>query len=75
MLCPIVQVKDACYAAGQPAPYLHVALALSGLEGTTKRLAKDGTLANMFRTLMDLSSSQDLLQAAYLLCGQVREQG
>ncbi|KAK3285179.1 hypothetical protein CYMTET_7194 [Cymbomonas tetramitiformis] len=58
-------VEDACWQAGESAPYLHLARALASLEGTTKRLRIGDILTNTFRSLLALSP-QDLTPAVYL---------
>ena len=45
-----VQAVD--WAEGTPAPYLVVARAFAGMEGTTKRLLKDEVLGELFRAVL-----------------------
>lgn len=45
----------AIWLEGQPAPYLHVSRALAAMDSTTKRLRISDVIANMFRSLLELS--------------------
>jgi DNA ligase-1 len=52
VLLPVQQydpVRQACWAAGQPVPYLHLARAFQAIDTTTKRLKIGDALTNMFR--------------------------
>ena len=40
------------WAEGTPAPYLVIARAFAGMEGTTKRLLKDEVLVELFRAIL-----------------------
>lgn len=61
-------ISHACWSAGQPLPYLHIALAFAAVDSTTKRLKIADALTNMFRSIIALSA-EDLTAAAYLACG------
>ncbi|KAK9829240.1 hypothetical protein WJX72_004715 [[Myrmecia] bisecta] len=63
-------VKMACWQAGQPTPYLHIANGLQAMERTTKRLRIGDAIANIFRSILALAP-EDLLQAAYLVIGKL----
>ena len=45
----------AIWEEGQAAPYLHVGRALAAMDSTTKRLRISDVIANMFRSLLELS--------------------
>jgi hypothetical protein len=52
VLLPVQQydpVRHACWQAGQPVPYLHLARAFQAIDTTTKRLRIADALTNMFR--------------------------
>ncbi|PSC70071.1 DNA ligase [Micractinium conductrix] len=61
----------ACWAPGEPAPYLHLARALELMDGTTKRLHISDVLTNCFRSLVALRPRGELAAAAYLACGRI----
>jgi hypothetical protein len=61
-------VTSACWSAGQPVPYAHVAMAFAALDSTDKRLVKGDVLFNMFSSILALTP-EDLLPATYLMCG------
>jgi hypothetical protein len=44
-----LQVAHACFSYGQEAPYAHIAYTLAACDSTTKRLAIQDALTNMFR--------------------------
>eukprot|EP00198_Chlamydomonas_reinhardtii_P008670 XP_001698007.1 predicted protein [Chlamydomonas reinhardtii] len=56
-----------------PTPYLHVALCLSALSSTTKRLAISDALTNMFRSVLAAADDpgRDLVAALYLVTGRI----
>ncbi|KAL6766970.1 LIG6 [Auxenochlorella protothecoides x Auxenochlorella symbiontica] len=60
----------ACWSAGEPTPYLHLARAFEAAEATTKRLRVGDILTNMFRSVLALSPD-DLVATAYLATGKV----
>ena len=60
----------ACWAAGEPAPYLHVAATCEAVVGTRSRLLIGVALTNCFRSLIALSPD-DVLPALYLITGRV----
>jgi DNA ligase-1 len=62
-------LDHAVWSAGQSAPYLALALALSAVDGTSKRNQMALGMTNFFRSLMLLSPG-DVVPAAYLLCGE-----
>lgn len=45
----------ACWQAGQPVPYLHIANGLQAMESTTKRLRIGDAIANLFRSVLALT--------------------
>jgi hypothetical protein len=55
LLCVVCQVRHACWAAGQPTPYLHIASALQAMDSTTKRLRIADVASNMFRSVLALT--------------------
>jgi hypothetical protein len=61
--------NHAVWSPGQPAPYLALALTLAAVDATSKRTQMALALTNFFRSLM-LLSPQDVVPAAYLLCGE-----
>ena len=63
-------VKDAGFKAGADVPYLVLAQTFEKIEGTTLRLAKTEYLANLFRSIIQLTP-RDLLPAIYLILGKV----
>eukprot|EP00611_Tribonema_gayanum_P010884 TRINITY_DN209_c1_g1_i2.p1 TRINITY_DN209_c1_g1~~TRINITY_DN209_c1_g1_i2.p1 ORF type:complete len:395 (-),score=110.70 TRINITY_DN209_c1_g1_i2:222-1406(-) len=65
-------VNDACWTAGEPPPFMHLAAAFESLAATTKRLKKADILANCFRSLLALTP-EDLLPAVFLSCNKVAE--
>jgi ATP-dependent DNA ligase I len=60
----------ACWRAGQPAPYAHLASTCAALCSTKSRLAIAQMLTNSFRALVRLSP-QDVLPSLCLLTGNV----
>ena len=52
--------KMACWEAGQPVPYLHIARGLAALDSTTKRLKIGDALANLFRAIIELTPGMSL---------------
>ncbi|KFM27440.1 DNA ligase 1 [Auxenochlorella protothecoides] len=68
----------ACWSAGEPTPYLHLARAFEAAEATTKRLRVGDILTNMFRSVrvrpsgvVMALSPDDLVATAYLATGKV----
>jgi len=62
-------VDHAVWGVNQPAPYLALAVTLAAVDSTTKRNQIALGMTNFFRSLM-LLSPQDVVPAAYLLCGE-----
>ncbi|KAG2439579.1 hypothetical protein HXX76_004931 [Chlamydomonas incerta] len=65
---------SAAAAGGRgPTPYLHVALCLSALSSTSKRLAMADALTNMFRSVLAAADDpgRDLVAALYLVTGRI----
>ena len=62
--------QHACWRAGQPAPYAHLAATCAALCATRSRLSKTQILTNSFRALLHLSP-QDVLPSLCLLTGSV----
>ena len=61
MCCPQpVQAVD--WPEGTPAPYLAVARAVAGMEGTTKRLLKDEVLVELFSAILQRCPGEASLQ-------------
>eukprot|EP00850_Spirogloea_muscicola_P002495 SM000009S23624 [mRNA] locus=s9:1126881:1136155:- [translate_table: standard] len=58
-------VEHACWSAGEPAPYLHLARTFEVLEKESGRLKSTDMLCNMFRSLLALTPA-DVLPALYL---------
>ncbi|XP_077243975.1 DNA ligase 6-like isoform X2 [Tasmannia lanceolata] len=63
-------VEHACWSAGQPAPYLHLARTFDLLEQERGKIKATGMLCNMFRSLLALSP-QDVLPAVYLCTNKI----
>lgn len=63
-------VGHACWRAGEPMPYLHIARAFEAAESTTKRLRIGDVFCNMFRSVLALSPDE-LVQVAYLTTGKI----
>ncbi|XP_013165316.1 PREDICTED: DNA ligase 1 [Papilio xuthus] len=63
-------VKDACWTAGQPVPYLALARTLEAVEATSARLKMVDILSNYFRSVIALTP-QDLLPSIYLCLNQL----
>jgi len=62
--------RHACWPAGSPAPYLHVAATCAAVSATRSRIAIAASLTNFFRALLS-NDTAALLPALYLLCGRV----
>ncbi|XP_058087232.1 DNA ligase 6 [Magnolia sinica] len=65
--CP---VENACWRAGQPAPYLHLARTFDLVGGERGKIKATGMLCNMFRSLLALSP-EDVLPAVYLCTNKI----
>lgn len=63
-------ISDACWAEGQPVPYLALAKTLEAIEETSSRLKIVETLANYFRSVMALTPD-DLLPSVYMCLNQL----
>ena len=63
-------VADAGFKKGEDVPYLVLAQTFEKIEGTTLRLEKTEYLANLFRSIIQLTP-RDLLPAIYLIIGKV----
>jgi DNA ligase-1 len=60
--------SHACWVNSESAPFHHLSRALELVSSTTKRLEKERILVNAFRSLLCLSSKEDVLFAV-MLCG------
>jgi len=60
----------ACWAAGQPTPYLHLARTFAAVSSTTKRIATRDAFVNCFHAIFWLAP-EDMLPAVYLACGKL----
>ncbi|KAJ0971603.1 hypothetical protein J5N97_019562 [Dioscorea zingiberensis] len=63
-------VEHACWNAGQPAPYLHMARTFDLVEREKGKLRTTTMLCNMFRSLIALSP-EDVLPAVYLCTNRI----
>lgn len=63
-------ISDACWAEGQPVPYLALAKTLEAIEQTSSRLKIVEILANYFRSVMALTP-EDLLPSVYMCLNQL----
>ncbi|XP_039122272.1 DNA ligase 6 isoform X1 [Dioscorea cayenensis subsp. rotundata] len=63
-------VEHACWNAGEPAPYLHLARTFDLVEREKGRLKTSIMLCNMFRSLIALSP-EDVLPAVYLCTNRI----
>ncbi|KAJ4847523.1 hypothetical protein Tsubulata_003941 [Turnera subulata] len=63
-------VKHACWMAGQPAPYVHLAQTFELVEAEKGRIKATSILCNMFRSLLALSPD-DVLPAVYLCTNKI----
>ncbi|KAL6614720.1 hypothetical protein ACP70R_036990 [Stipagrostis hirtigluma subsp. patula] len=63
-------VEHACWTAGQPAPYLHLARTFDLVEGEKGKIKTTAILCNMFRSLLALSPD-DVLPAVYLCTNKI----
>ncbi|KAL6845272.1 hypothetical protein ACP4OV_024767 [Aristida adscensionis] len=63
-------VEHACWTAGQPAPYLHLARTFDLVEGEKGKIKTTAILCNMFRSLLALSPD-DVLPAVYLCANKI----
>ncbi|XP_062206534.1 DNA ligase 6 isoform X2 [Phragmites australis] len=63
-------VEHACWTAGQPAPYLHLARTFDLVEREKGKIKTTAILCNMFRSLLALSPD-DVLPAVYLCTNKI----
>ncbi|XXG83806.1 hypothetical protein AAC387_Pa10g1480 [Persea americana] len=63
-------VDHACWKAGQPAPYLHLARTFDLVEQEKGKIKGTRMLCNMFRSLLALSP-EDVLPAVYLCTNKI----
>ncbi|KAK9116185.1 hypothetical protein Sjap_015132 [Stephania japonica] len=63
-------VEHACWRAGEPAPYLHLARTFDLVERERGKIKATGILCNMFRSLLVLSP-KDVLPAVYLCTNKI----
>lgn len=63
-------VEHACWKAGEPAPYLHLARTFDLVEREKGKLKTTAVLCNMFRSLLALSPD-DVLPAVYLCTNKI----
>uniref|UniRef100_A0A0E0JMJ9 DNA ligase (ATP) n=1 Tax=Oryza punctata TaxID=4537 RepID=A0A0E0JMJ9_ORYPU len=63
-------IEHACWTAGQPAPYLHLARTFDLIEREKGKIKITAMLCNMFRSLLALSPD-DVLPAVYLCTNKI----
>ncbi|XP_012701845.1 DNA ligase 6 isoform X2 [Setaria italica] len=63
-------IEHACWAAGQPAPYLHLARTFNLVEKEKGKIKTTAAFCNMFRSLLALSPD-DVLPAVYLCTNKI----
>lgn len=63
-------VEHACWTAGQPAPYLHLARTFDLVEKEKGKIKTTAMFCNMFRSLLALSPD-DVLPAVYLCTNKI----
>ncbi|KAJ1284834.1 hypothetical protein BS78_03G235400 [Paspalum vaginatum] len=63
-------VEHACWTAGQPAPYLHLARSFDLVEKEKGKIKTTAIFCNMFRSLLALSPD-DVLPAVYLCTNKI----
>ncbi|KAJ4821469.1 DNA ligase [Rhynchospora pubera] len=63
-------VMHACWKAGEPAPYLHLARTLNLVEQEKGKIKTTAMFCNMFRSLLALSP-EDVLPAVYLCTNKI----
>ncbi|CAL9159626.1 unnamed protein product [Musa hybrid cultivar] len=63
-------IEHACWKAGEPAPYLHLALTFDLVEQVRGKIKTTSMLSNMFRSLLALSPD-DVLPALYLCTNKI----
>ncbi|CAM0882158.1 unnamed protein product [Alopecurus aequalis] len=63
-------IEHACWTAGQPAPYLHLARTFDRVEREKGKIKTTAMLCNMFRSLLALSPD-DVLPAVYLCTNKI----
>ncbi|XP_020246783.1 DNA ligase 6 [Asparagus officinalis] len=63
-------VEHACWEAGKPAPYLHLARTFDLVEREKGKIKTTAMLCNMFRSLLALSPN-DVLPAVYLCTNKI----
>ncbi|CAN0896645.1 DNA ligase 6 [Linum grandiflorum] len=63
-------LKHACWKAGQPAPYIHLARTFDLVEAEKGKIKATSILCNMFRSILALSPD-DLLAAIYLCTDKI----
>jgi len=67
---PCIWVSAACWTAGQPAPYLHLARTFDLVEKEKGKIKTTAIFCNMFRSLLALSPD-DVLPAVYLCTNKI----
>ncbi|CAO2178735.1 unnamed protein product [Urochloa humidicola] len=65
-----LSIEHACWTAGQPAPYLHLARTFDLVEKEKGKIKTMATFCNMFRSLLALSPD-DVLPAVYLCTNKI----
>lgn len=65
-----MSTSAACWTAGQPAPYLHLARTFDLVEREKGKIKTTAMLCNMFRSLLALSPD-DVLPAVYLCTNKI----
>jgi len=63
-------IEHACWTAGQPAPYLHLARTFDLVEKEKGKIKTTAIFCNMFRSLLALSPD-DVLPAVYLCTNKI----
>ncbi|RLN24176.1 DNA cross-link repair 1 protein isoform X3 [Panicum miliaceum] len=63
-------IEHACWTAGQPAPYLHLARTFDLVEKEKGKIKTSAIFCNMFRSLLALSPD-DVLPAVYLCTNKI----
>ncbi|XP_034592863.1 DNA ligase 6 isoform X2 [Setaria viridis] len=63
-------IEHACWTAGQPAPYLHLARTFNLVEKEKGKIKTTAAFCNMFRSLLALSPD-DVLPAVYLCTNKI----
>ncbi|XP_020536811.1 DNA ligase 6 isoform X2 [Jatropha curcas] len=65
-----IPIQHACWKAGEPAPYIHLARTFDLAEAEKGKIKATSMLCNMFRSLLALSP-EDVLPAVYLCTNKI----